>query len=59
MTGPDRAYDADRLATVSTAHKRVPLGEGAPFGYVPIVFVVATRMMKVANARILVDCNKS
>ena len=37
MTGPDRAADGDRLAIVDAAHERVrvPLGEGAPFGYDP------------------------
>ena len=34
---PDRADDANRLAAVGAAHERVPLGEGAPFWYVPIV----------------------
>ena len=37
VMGPDRADDADRLATVGAAHERAPLGEGALFGYVPIV----------------------
>ena len=37
MTGPDRAYDADRLSTVGTAHEREPLCEGDPLGYVPVV----------------------
>ena len=37
VTGPDRADDADRLAAVGAAHERVPLGEGAPFGYAPTV----------------------
>ena len=37
VTGPDRADDGDRLATVHAAHERVPLGEAAPFGYNAIV----------------------
>ena len=37
VTGPGRADDADRLAAVGAAHERVPLGEGAPFGYAPTV----------------------
>ena len=38
-TGPGRADDTNRLA----AHELVPLGEGAPFRYVPIVLPPAGR----------------
>ena len=37
VTVPDQADDADRLAAVGAADERVQLGEGAPFGYIPIV----------------------
>ena len=39
VTGRDRAADGDRLATLDAAHERVPLGEGAPFGYDAIVLL--------------------